>query len=402
MVALIRRRQACGNGCGGEAQRANDQLITMRITDVRALWLSAPLEQPIGGSSRKKTWFNRQAVLVEVHTDEDLVGIGEVFTTVPEVALVAVSKFYQPLLLGENPLDIERLWEKMYFGAGYSGVKGVMIEALSGIDIALWDLRGKVENRPVWQLLPSSSRPLSPAPLPAYAAGGFWAPLADTLAEITGYVAHGFASVKMKVGLGIEEDGQRIAAVRQTIGNDVKLMIDANCGYTADQAIALGKRVEEHNVYWFEEPVLVEDWDGYKKVRESLSMKIAGGEGEYTRWGFRELIGRGCVDIAQPDVMRCGGLTESVKIAQIAAQHNVAYAPHVFCSIVGLAASLHLAAVAPSFEIFEFDMTPNPLRTHLAKTPIEVKDSRVSVPNGAGLGIELDDDALARYMVVRA
>ena len=374
----------------------------MKITDVRALWLSAPLDTPIGGSSRKKIWFNRQAVLVEVHTNEGIIGIGESFT-IPEVALIAISKFYKPMLLGENPLDIERLWDKMYFGAGYSGVKGVMVEALSGIDIALWDVRGKAENKPVWQLLaPASLHPCIPAPLPAYAAGGFWSPIEETIAELTGYVERGFDGVKMKVGLGIEEDAQRVAAVRKAIGNDVKLMIDANCGYAAVQAIALGKRIEEHNIYWFEEPVIVEDLDGYKKVRESLNIKIAGGEGEYTRWGFRELIGRGCVDVAQPDTMRCGGLSESVKIAQIAAQYNVAYAPHVFCSVVGLAASLHIAAVAPTFEIFEFDMTPNPLRTHLAKTPIEVKASRVQVPNGAGLGIELDNDALARYVVVRA
>lgn len=374
---------------------------TMKITDVRALWLSAPLDKPLGGSSRKKIWFNRQAVLVEVHTDEGIVGIGEAFT-IPEVALVAISQFYKPMLLGENPLDIERLWEKMYFGAGYSGVKGVMVEALSGIDIALWDIRGKAEGQPVWQLLPSSLHPFTPSPLHAYAAGGFWSPLAETIAELTGYVERGFDGVKMKVGLGIEEDARRVAAVREAIGDHVKLMLDANCGYTAEQAIELGKRVEECNVYWLEEPVIVEDWDGYRKVRESLNVKIAGGEGEYTRWGFRELMGRGCVDVAQPDTMRCGGLSESVKIAQIAAQHHVAYAPHVFCSVVGLAASLHIAAVAPTFEIFEFDMTPNPLRTHLAKTPIEAQAGRVQVPHGAGLGIELDNDALARYAVVKA
>ncbi len=374
----------------------------MKITDVRALWLSAPLDKPIGGSSRKKIWFNRQAVLVEVYTDEGIVGIGEAFT-IPEVALVAISKFYKPMLLGENPLDVERLWEKMYFGAGYSGVKGVMIEALSGIDIALWDLRGKAENKPVWQLLsnPATQQP-SKLSLHAYAAGGFWSPLDETITELTSYVERGFDGVKMKVGLGIEEDARRVAAVRQAIGDDVKLMMDANCGYTVEQAIELGKRVEEQNVHWFEEPVIVEDWDGYKKVRESLNVKIAGGEGEYTRWGFRELMGRGCVDVAQPDTMRCGGLTESVKIAQIAASFNTAYAPHVFCSVVGLVASLHIAAVAPTFEIFEFDMTPNPLRTHLTKTPIAAKASRVLVPNGAGLGVELDNDALARYTVVKA
>jgi L-alanine-DL-glutamate epimerase-like enolase superfamily enzyme len=377
----------------------------VKITDVRALWLSAPLDKPIGGSSRKKIWFNRQAVLVEVHTDEGSVGIGEAFT-VPDIALVAISKFFKPMLLGENPLDIERLWEKMYFGAGYSGNKGVMVEALSGINIALWDLRGKVEGKPVYELLRSLSpchlATLSPCQsLEAYAAGGFWSPLEETLAELTGYVERGFNGVKMKVGLGIEEDTRRVAAVRKAIGDNVKLMMDANCGYSVEQAIDLGKRVEEQNVYWFEEPVIVEDWDGYQKVRDSLSMKIAGGEGEYTRWGFRELIGRGCVDVAQPDTMRCGGLSESIKIAQIAAEHNTAYAPHVFCSVVGLAASLHVAAVAPTFHIFEFDCTPNPLRTHLAKTPIPVKDSRVTVPNGAGLGIELDEESLARYTVVK-
>jgi D-galactarolactone cycloisomerase len=374
----------------------------MKITDVRALWLSAPLDKPIGGSSRKKIWFNRQAVLVEVHTDEGIVGIGEAFT-IPEIALVAISQFYKPMLLGENPLDIERLWKKMYFGAGYSGVKGVMVEALSGIDIALWDVRGKAENKPVWQLLSKpANQPTSPRSLPAYAAGGFWSPLEETIAELTGYVERDFDGVKMKVGLSIEEDAQRVAAVRKALGDDVKLMIDANCGYAVEQAIELGKRVEECNVDWFEEPVIVEDLDGYREVRESLNIKIAGGEGEYTRWGFRELIGRGCVDIAQPDTMRCGGLTESVKIAQIAASFNVAYAPHVFCSVVGLAASLHLAAVAPTFEIFEFDMTPNPLRTRLAKTPIEAKASRLPIPDGAGLGVELDNDALARYTVVKA
>lgn len=370
----------------------------MTITNLHSLTLSSPLPRKLGGAFRNQSgWWRRDTLLIRVESDEGLVGWGESFA-IPEVGSVIVSKVLKPLVIGRDPLDYEGLWERMYFGLGYGGVKGVMVEALSGVDMALWDLRGKHQEKSVGELLSAALGGVSLRPRVAcYATGLYYEPLDDLLAEARSYVEQGFTAMKMKIGLGIDEDLQRVAAVRQAVGSAVSLKVDANCGYDVNDAQELEQRLREFNIDWFEEPVIVEDLHGYRMLKDNSEVRIAGGEGEYTRWGFRELLP--VVDVAQPDVARCGGLTEAVRILQMAAQRQVPIAPHAWSGAVCLAASLHLAAVAPTFEIFEYDRTPHPLREALTKEPFDYRDGTLAVPSGPGLGIELDDEALARYLV---
>lgn len=370
----------------------------MKITDVRALTLSCPLSKKLGGAFRNQrgSW-RREMLLIRVETDDGLVGWGESFA-LPSVGSVIVSKVLRPLVIGKDPLDHEALWESMYFGLGYGGVKGVMVEALSGVDIALWDIRGKQQSRSVSELLAAAiGTSTIRARVDCYAAGLFYEPLVDLLDEARGYVEKGFRAIKMKVGLGLDEDLARVAAVRKAIGDDTTLRVDANCGYDVSDAQSLEQRMRAFNVDWLEEPVIVEDLHGYRMLKENSEIRIAGGEGEYTRWGFRELLS--VVDVAQPDVIRCGGLTEMVRILQMAAQRKVPIAPHQWAGAVCQAATLHISAVAPTFETFEYDGTPNALRESLTREPFDCRDGTVAVPKSPGLGIELDDDALARYLV---
>jgi D-galactarolactone cycloisomerase len=215
--------------------------------------------------------------------------------------------------------------------------------------------------------------------------------------------------VKLKVGYGVADDARITRAVREAIGSDVGLMIDANHAYDVVSAIRLGRAVEDLDIGWFEEPVVPEDVAGHREVRAALSIPIASGECEFTRFGFRELITTRAVDILQPDTCSAGGLSECKKIADMAAAYGLRYAPHVWGSGIALAAALQLLAVLPSFTppslnplepMLEFDRTEHPIRQTLLTQPIEHEGGRVAVPTGPGLGIEIDRDALERFRAV--
>ena len=227
------------------------------------------------------------------------------------------------------------------------GQKGVAIAAISGVDIALWDIKGKALGLPIHALLGGAFRDR----VRAYATGLYFRRVDDQPAalarEAAAYAAQGFTAVKMKVGLGLAADRRNIQAVREAIGPDITLMADANHAYDAKEAIRVGRVLEQAGAYWFEEPVSPEDVDGYVEVKAALDLAIAGGEAEFTRWGFRELLRRRAVDIVQPDTCSAGGLTECKRIMALASAFGVQYTPHVWGSAVGLTASLHLAATVP-------------------------------------------------------
>src|SRR5690606_4963325 len=279
--------------------------------------------------------------------------------------------------------------------------------ALSGVDVALWDIKGKRFGAPIHQLMGGPLR----TSVAAYATGTYRRDTGDPLAyiteEVAGYVREGFGAVKLKIGFGLEEDIALIRAVRVTIGPKTGLMLDANHGYDAIDAIALGRAVAPLNIGWFEEPVVPDDVGSYEEVRRGQPIPVAGGECEFTRWGFREVLTRRAMDIIQPDTCAAGGLSECKKIADMANAFGVRYLPHVWGTGIGLAAALQLLAVlphnpprhTPREPLLEFDRSEHPFRQAVLTKPIEHEDGFVRIPDGPGLGIEVNRAALEQFAV---
>jgi len=374
----------------------------MIIRNIRTHVLAAPLSQPFAYA---RAWYDtRTAMLVEIETDSGLVGWGECYG--PARVNSAVVKEIAPWLIGEDPLRTDHLWQSVYARLRDHGQKGVVIQGLSGIDIALWDIKGKHFGVPVHRLLGGPLR----TEVRAYATGLYRRKSGDPgkylAEEAASYVAEGFGAVKLKVGFGIEEDAAMACAVRAAIGRDVALMVDANHAYDAVAAIRLGRMIEELDIGWFEEPVLPEDIAGYRAVKAAITIPVAGGECEFTRFGFRDLLASRAIDIVQPDTCAAGGLSECKKIADMAEAFSVRYNPHVWGTGIAIAASLQLLAVLPSHTptslapvepMLEFDRTEHPIRQSILVTPIEHIGGVVRVPEGPGLGIEVDRKALARF-----
>src|ERR1044072_8588991 len=374
----------------------------MKITAVRTHVLEARLSQPFAYS---RAWYDtRTAMIVEIVTDDGLIGWGECYGPARMTAAVVAS--VAPWLIGADPLGTDVLWREIYARLRDHGQKGVVIQGLSGIDIALWDIKGKRFGVPAHQLLGGAQR----TEVPAYATGLYRRKSGDPLKylaeEATGYVAEGFAAVKLKVGFGVEEDAAVTRAVREAIGPSVALMVDANHAYDSVAAIRLGQMIETHDIGWFEEPAPPEDVAGYRAVKAALSIPIAGGECEFTRFGFRDLLVSRAVDIVQPDTCAAGGLSECKTIADMTQAFGVRYNPHVWGTGIAIAASLQLLAVlpphtptslAPVQPMLEFDRTQPPIRQAILTRPIEHAGGGVRVPDGAGLGIEIDRYALARF-----
>ena len=369
----------------------------MKITNVETLILSAKVDKP---------WKMSTAVLDEMHTtlvristDEGLTGIGECIVRVaPEPVATIVDTLLQELLIGQDPFHIEGLWEKMYNLMRPRGHwKGFMIEAISGVDIALWDLMGKALNLPLYKLLGSQGREW----IPVYASSVYIKETREMVREAEALIAQGHKAIKIKIGADPKTDLENIRAIRRAVGDDVQLMADANCGYDTLTALWIGRQLEEEGVFWLEEPLPPEHIDGYAELARNLDLAIACGESDFTRFAFREFIVRKAVDIIQPNVARAGGFTECRRIAALASAFNIPYAPHTGASsAITTIASLHLAAAIPNLLIFELMFPPNPLREHLLQGPlVEFKDGAVRVPQGPGLGVELDPEALARFQV---
>ena len=384
----------------------------MRIVDVRCHVLRAVLDRPFAWS---QSWARvRGALLVEVRTDDGLVGWGEAGAGwEQEAARAVVETMFRPLLLGRNPLDVEVAWQALHAAMLNGGLaRGIAVQALSGVDIALWDLAGKALGQPVYRLLGGAYRDR----VTAYATGLYYTETRDQTAalvdEARRYVAEGFRGVKMKVGgLTPEADLRNVRAVREAIGPSTFLSVDANQAYNAFTAVRVGRGLEEADVLWLEEPVPFDDLEGYLQVKSALRVAIAGGEALYTRFAFRDFIARRAFDIAQPDVTNVGGLTEARRIVGLASTFGVQCYPHVWGTPVALAAGLHLLAAIPSSPtcrspqpflqepVLEFDRTPNPLREELAEHRFTLTDGAVAVPQGPGLGVEPDPEAIERYRV---
>jgi D-galactarolactone cycloisomerase len=375
--------------------------MPMKIATVRSHVLEAPLSEPFGWSFSSTSV--RASCVVEIVSEDGLTGWGECYG--PARINAAIVTALAPRLAGRDPRATDVIWMDLYNHFRDYGQKGVVISAISGIDIALWDLKGRHYGAPVHLLLGGANR----TAVDAYATGtyrrGTGDPLDYIVEEVKGYAREGFKAVKLKIGFGVAEDVRLIKAVRNALGPDVGLMLDANHGYDALEAIALGRAVADLDIGWFEEPVVPDDLDSYVEVRKGQPIPVAGGECEFTRWGFREVFNRRAIDIVQPDTCAAGGLSECKKIADMAAAFGVRYVPHVWGTGIGLAASLHLLAALPHVPprltprepMLEFDRSEHPFRQSIMTRPIEHENGRVSIPTGPGLGIEIDRATLDRY-----
>jgi len=382
----------------------------MKITGVTTYVLEEFLENKAFGWSQWVT-DRRQTALCLVSTDEGIEGVGEAFYVGGPAKIVAsmISDAYAPLLIGMDPFDNAVIGDFLYNRTRDQGRKGLPISAMSAVDIALWDIKGKALGLPVYKLLGGAYREKAHV----YATG-LYEPqcvpsVKDALVEAAlGYKKDGFSAMKLKIGYGIETDIEYIRAVRQAIGDDMILMVDANHAYNAAEAIRLSRKMERYDVYWFEEPVPPEDIDGYIEVKQKSNILITGGECEFTRYGFRELITRRVVDILQPDLCATGGFTEMMRIAAMASAWNVPVIPHVWGTNVGLAASLQLFAALPHFPerrfpaepFFEYDRSPHPFRDRVTHEKFIMKDGYLDIPGRPGLGVTLDLDFVRKYTII--
>ncbi len=373
------------------------------IRSIRTHVLEARLQAPFAYS---QAWYaSRGAMLVEITTEDGITGWGEAYG--PARLTAAVVAHYAPLLVGRDAMATEAIWQSLYNALRDHGQKGLAVEALSAIDIALWDIKGKALGQPVHVLLGGPLR----QEVQAYATGLYRRDRDDhetyLREEAAGFLAEGFRAMKLKTGFGVAQDVRMTRALRQEIGVECLLAVDANHAYDATAAIRYGRQVEELDIAWFEEPVPPEDVAGYREVRRALRMPISGGECEYTRFGFRDLLVDRAVDILQPDLCATGGLSEANKIADMAAAFGVRVYPHVWGSGVALAAALQLIAVLPhnppgllaEEPLLEFDRSEHPIRQAVLATPITHQAGRVAIPTGPGLGIEVDRAALDRFRV---
>lgn len=374
-----------------------------RIERVEAMVVAHRLARPFHFSQWR--YAERSACLVRVETRDGVVGWGEGYG--PAGVVRAGVEFLAPLVVGEDPLAGETVWQRMFLRSLDYARRGVLVAAISAIDVALWDVRGKLLGQPVSVLLGGRRR----ESVRAYATGLYFCQGADQAGalaeEARRYVAEGFSAIKMKVGQSMADDIANVGAVREAIGGAVDLMVDANHAYNLREAVGLARGIEAFRIGWFEEPLSPEDHDGYRELRERTGIPIAAGECEYLRAGFLQLLRGRCVDIAQPDLCAAGGLTEVKKIGAMAEAFGVEVMPHSWGTGIAVAAALHLLSnmdVAPgrmraAEPMLELDRTENPLRDELVVPGYAVEGGRVTVPSLPGLGVGVDEALLARYRV---
>ena len=360
-------------------------------------------------------YTQRTAHIVEVSTDEGVTGWGECFGP-GNVALAnkgIVEKVIQPLVLGMDHMDRDVIWHKVYNLLRDHGQKGMSMQSLSGVDIALWDIAGKVADLPVSSLIGGRFR----EDVPCYGYGmmlrreapeDLAARFIEEAAEIRDM---GFTATKMKLGHGPKIDVKLAQAVRRGVGEDYPFMADANHAYTTSDAFYVGRALDELNAYWFEEPIAPEDLEGYAELRKRLKTNIAGGEAEFNRWGWRSLLESRGLDIAQPEVCALGGISEYLRVLALCHAHFTPVINHVWGSAIAVATNLQLLAAMPPLPgglhpwepMLEFDTTENKFRDNLLEQPLNIQKQvkanggRVSIPDGPGIGVEPDRAFLEHY-----
>ena len=368
----------------------------MKITNVKAIVLKLPeISSAADGT--------QDDLLIVVETDEGITGYGEV-DTAPFVGKAIVDAYMshgtcyglREVVVGADPFDYEQIWNDMWAKTYYYGRSGPVIHVMSGIDMAIWDIMGKATGKPVHKLLGGSYvdkvRPYASALMP------------DNKDEVKRmvekYSAQGYTAIKFgwgPLGYDVNFDLQLIEMARKTAGDHMEIMIDIGKRYKLKQAMFVAKAIEQLNIYWLEEPLPAEDYAGYRRLTESTTTRIATGEEESGRMAFSRLINESCVDVIQPDISRCGGLTEAKKIATLAADNNITLVPHAFKTGILVAASIHLIASIQNAPFLEFSVTESAIRKELLVNPFIQKDGFIDVPTAPGLGIELNLDVIKKY-----
>jgi D-galactarolactone cycloisomerase len=346
----------------------------MKITDVRTIRLRASIPAEGQVFSRSGVRNSRSATLVQLETDDGITGLGS--------------------CSGNGEL-IEVIWDKAYVRGGHKefGTRGIGVVALSGIDIALWDILGKVRGLPLYQLLGGKCRDK----VPVYATALYPEEPSKVARRARAFAAQGFHGVKIKVGFDLDQDIGIVRAVREELGKDFTVMTDANQGYSVAVGLKAAEAFSKCGVFWLEEPLFAEDIEGHAQLREKVKVPIAVGENLNTYYAFENFVARGAVDFLQPDVARAGGITEIKKIAALATRHNATVSFHTWGDAVALAASLHLSAALKECGVMELDYTCNPLRAELLKEPLEVKNGYMTPPDKPGLGVDLNPQALDKF-----
>jgi L-alanine-DL-glutamate epimerase-like enolase superfamily enzyme len=374
----------------------------MKITNVEAFWLRCPIPKEKQHRSDYGLLTDFDMTLVVVTTDSGLQGFGEAKAAVGSSGVCAsivtcVEKELKPLLIGKDARHISRIWEHVYNGTRdhYAlsrgrkfpilGRRGLTVSAMSGVDTALWDLKGKALGVPVVELLGGACRDT----MEAYASGG-WAG-ADKIGEqLNGYIEKGFKGVKMRVGIMDETVGEsvkRVRAAREAIGDHIKLMTDAHGTFSVPEAKQFCRGVEDCNLYWFEEPISPDNRHGTAEVRASTAIPIAAGESEYTAFDVRDLIEVRALDVVQPDSAIIGGITESMRVAQLAHTYQLELAPHCWGSAFSFMAGVNVAFASPAAVVIEFSLGGNPMMYELVKEKITVENGMLSAPTAPGLGL---------------
>jgi L-alanine-DL-glutamate epimerase-like enolase superfamily enzyme len=376
-----------------------EPISDLTITGVEAIYLRLP-------QVKTQCDSGQDALIVRVTTDAGVVGYGEV-DSAPLAAKAVIEGPYSHtattglahVLLGEDPFRTEYLWQKMYRANIYSGRRGIGVHAMSGIDLALWDIKGKALGLPVWRLLgggfATSLRP--------YASSLFGATPAETGERARRFVDQGFTAVKFgwdPMGQDARTDVALVREARRGLGPDPDLMIDAGLVYDAKTAIQRARAFEPFDLFWFEEPLLPDDYEGYAKLSATSPLRIAAGEEESERKSFLQLMDVGKIDVVQVDLTRCGGFTEAMKIAALAADRGLPVVNHGFTTYLNVAAALHfLASVPNTLGLLEFVVEEGTTLRHAISEPVRAVEGRVAVPDAPGLGLALNEEGIARYRV---
>lgn len=386
----------------------------MKITNITVYELRYDLKEPFYSASMY--FDHRKALCIKIETDEGIFGWGEGGQFGPSaMPKAAIEHILAPMLIGEDPMEIEYLWYKMYNYTRDYGRKGGIIEAISAIDIALWDIKGKKLNCSVATLLGGYQR----QQVAPYATGLYFKegkPLDYYISEVERCTAQGFKAFKVKIGSNKSEfDLALLKSIKEKFGDDITLMTDANHAYNGYCAVKVGKELEKIGVLWFEEPVIPEDRKAYQELRQKLNLAIAGGECEYTHFGFKDVIQNKEVDIVQPDVSVSGGLTACKKIVDHAYINGILCIPHVWGSAVSMHAALQLIATIPMCPpvhspipgiqdtMFEFDSSENMLRTGIISNPecFDISNGNIEISKHVGLGLKIDEEKIQQYIISR-
>jgi L-rhamnonate dehydratase len=381
----------------------------MKITNVEAIVLESPEEYHAPTGSEEATGV-RHCLLIKVSTDEGIVGWSDV-ETAPHVAAAAIEaprsgteamEGIRQLVVGEDPFDVERLWNKVYRGTIYYGRRGAAIQALSGLDIACHDIIGKAIGRPVHKVLGGAYRDR----VRAYASTLFRPTPDDMKRACEYYLSKGFTAIKFGwgcFGKNLRQDIALVAAARQAIGPDVDLLVDPGwmSGRSPYDVIELARRLEPYDIFFLEDFLPPECYDGYAKVKDAgVKIRLAAGEQEATAWGFHELIVRGKIDVIQPDISRCGGLSQLRKILWEAERTGADICPHAWLTDLLTATALHVNACLPRSLFLEYNVSSSPMLREIIRNPIELDaDGMIAVPQGPGLGIEIDEKAVSKFRI---